>query len=78
MKAWLGLGSNLQQPVSQLKGALGSLGLVEGIELLETSGFYRTPPWGDDQQDDFINTVVRIETDLGPVSPVASFARNRK
>ena len=68
MKAWLGLGSNLQQPVSQLKGALGSLGLVEGIELLETSGFYRTPPWGDDQQDDFINTVVRIETDLGPVS----------
>ena len=67
MKAWLGLGSNLQQPVSQLKDALRRLGQLEGIEILEVSGFYRTPPWGDDQQDDFINAVVRIETDLGPV-----------
>ena len=67
MKAWLGLGSNLQQPVSQLKDALRRLGQLEGIEILEVSGLYRTPPWGDDQQDDFINAVVRIETDLGPV-----------
>jgi len=68
MNAWLGLGSNLHQPVSQLNDALGRLGKVDRIELLETSGFYRTPPWGDDQQDDFINAVVRIDTDLGPVS----------
>jgi len=67
MKAWLGLGSNLQQPVSQLKDALRRLGQLEGTEISEVSGFYRTPPWGDDQQDDFINAVVRIETDLGPV-----------
>jgi 2-amino-4-hydroxy-6-hydroxymethyldihydropteridine diphosphokinase len=67
MKAWLGLGSNLQQPVSQLKDALGRLGLAEGIEILKTSALYRTPPWGDGQQDDFINAVVQIETDLGPI-----------
>lgn len=67
MKAWLGLGSNLHQPVSQLEDALGRLGLVEGIEILKTSGFYRTPPWGDDQQDDFINAVVQIETGLEPI-----------
>jgi len=67
MKAWLGLGSNLQQPVAQLKDALGRLGLVEGIEILNASGLYRTPPWGDDKQDDFINAVVQIETDLGPI-----------
>ena len=67
MKAWLGLGSNLQQPVSQLKDALGRVGQLEGIEILEASGLYRTPPWGDDQQDDFINAVVRIETELAPV-----------
>jgi len=67
VKAWLGLGSNLQQPVSQLKDALDRLGLVEGIGILNVSGFYHTPPWGDDQQEDFINAVVRIETDLGPV-----------
>ena len=67
MRAWLGLGSNLQQPVSQLKDALGRLGLVEGIEILKASALYRTPPWGDDQQDDFINAVVQIETNLGPI-----------
>jgi len=67
MKAWLGLGSNLQQPASQLKDAVGRLGLLEGVEILKVSGFYRTPPWGDDQQDDFINAVVRIETELAPL-----------
>lgn len=67
MKAWLGLGSNLQQPVSQLKDALGRLELVEDIQVLKTSALYRTPPWGDDQQDDFINAVVQIETDLDPI-----------
>jgi 2-amino-4-hydroxy-6-hydroxymethyldihydropteridine diphosphokinase len=67
MKAWFGLGSNLQQPVSQLEDALGRLALVDGIEVLKTSGFYRTPPWGDEQQDDFINAVVQVETKLDPI-----------
>jgi 2-amino-4-hydroxy-6-hydroxymethyldihydropteridine diphosphokinase len=68
MMAWLGLGSNLRQPLRQLKTALERLGSVEGIEILKTSGFYRTPPWGDEQQDDFINAVVQIETGLGPLA----------
>ena len=67
MKAWLGLGSNLQQPVTQIESALISLKKAEGIEILKTSSLYRTPPWGDEGQDDFINAVVQIETHLGPV-----------
>jgi len=51
MKAWLGLGSNLQQPVAQLRHALTRLGEAEGLEVLRVSSFYRTPPWGDEQQD---------------------------
>ena len=66
MKAWLGLGSNLQQPAEQLKQALLKLSSLDQVEILATSSFYRTPPWGDDQQDDFINAVVKIETSLGP------------
>ena len=68
MKAWLGLGSNLQNPVAQLAEALNRLELVEGIEISKTSSLYRTPPWGDEAQDDFINAVTQIETDLGPIS----------
>ena len=66
MKAWLGLGSNMQQPVEQLKQALVKLSSLDQVEILATSSFYRTPPWGDDQQDDFINAVVKIETGLDP------------
>jgi len=67
MKAWLGLGSNLQQPVAQLRQALHRLGETDEVKILETSSFYRTPPWGDEQQDDFINAVVQIETSLDPI-----------
>ena len=67
MEAWLGLGSNLQQPVAQLQQALKRLGETTGLEILRTSSFYRTPPWGDEQQDDFINAVVQIETSLDPI-----------
>lgn len=67
MKAWLGLGSNMEQPVTQLRRALRRLASVEGIEILKTSGLYRTPPWGEQLQDDFINAVVQIETSLEPI-----------
>ena len=68
MKAWLGLGSNLQQPLVQLKEALNRLAKQEQVEILRTSSFYQTPPWGDEKQDDFINAVAEIETSLEPVS----------
>lgn len=67
MKAWLGLGSNLQQPATQLKAALNRLDELDGIEILRVSSLYRTPPWGDEKQDDYINAVVQIETSLEPV-----------
>ena len=68
MKAWLGLGSNLQQPAEQLKDALNRLAATNGVVILQTSSFYLTPPWGDQQQDDFINAVVQVETGLEPAS----------
>ena len=68
MKAWLGLGSNLQQPVIQLQAAINRLTAADGVEILRTSSFYQTPPWGGEQQDDFINAVVQIETCLDSLS----------
>jgi len=68
VKAWLGLGSNQQQPMIQLTEAIGRLAETKGIGILRTSSFYRTPPWGDEQQDDFINAVVQIETSLEPLN----------
>lgn len=67
MKAWLGLGSNLDQPEDQLREALRRLEEADQVEILRVSSFYRTPPWGDAEQNDFINAVAEIETDLRPL-----------
>ena len=68
MKAWLGMGSNLQQPAAQVSEALNRLANTSGIGILAISSFYHTPPWGDEQQGDFVNAVVQIETSLEPVA----------
>jgi len=67
MKAWLGLGSNLQGPETQVSTAIDKLARIDGVEMLQVSGFYRTPPWGDERQDDFVNAVAEVETSLEPV-----------
>lgn len=71
MKAWLGLGSNLQRPALQVGEAIKQLAASNGIDVLRTSSLYRTPPWGDEQQDDFVNAVVQIETRLDPLELLA-------
>ena len=67
-KAWLGLGANLHEPAQQLRQALTEIKAVEGVEVLRTSSFYSTPPWGDEDQDDFINAVTQVETSLDPLA----------
>ena len=66
MEAWIGLGSNLGKPDALLKTAICHLEQTEGIELKRCSGFYRTAPWGNKDQDDFLNAVVVIDTTLQP------------
>jgi 2-amino-4-hydroxy-6-hydroxymethyldihydropteridine diphosphokinase len=68
MIAWLGLGSNLQQPVEQLQHAYKRLAESDDIEVLKASSMYQTPPWGDERQADFVNAVVQIETGLSPLA----------
>jgi len=45
-----------------LDNALKELGRLPGCRLIEVSRYYRTPPWGEPDQPDFINAVARIET----------------
>ena len=71
MRVWLGLGSNRQNPSARLREALDRLDRVDGVRLTGTSSFYRTPPWGDEEQDDFINAVASIETDVAPFALLA-------
>jgi 2-amino-4-hydroxy-6-hydroxymethyldihydropteridine diphosphokinase len=64
LKAWIGLGSNLEDSLGHLTHALEELAATPGITLEARSRFYRTGPVGYLDQPDFINAVARLETEL--------------
>ncbi len=63
---FVGLGSNLEQPVRQLQRALGELAAIPGTALLKTSSFYETAPVGILDQPMFINAVAMLRSSLSP------------
>ncbi len=64
--AFIGLGSNLNNPQQQLRNAVRSLHAVDGIGKLEASSLYRSRAIGPGVQPDYLNAVVKIETTLEP------------
>jgi 2-amino-4-hydroxy-6-hydroxymethyldihydropteridine diphosphokinase len=64
IKAYIGLGSNLDDPQSQLKKAIISLEMVPSTSVVKTSSFYRSKPVGPQNQPDYINAVVELDTEL--------------
>lgn len=63
-RAFVGLGSNLADPLQQVALALRSLQSVRSSRMVCTSGLYRTPPWGVADQPPFINAVAELRTAL--------------
>jgi len=63
-KVFIGLGSNLDDPLSQLKKAIEYLKQHEMLNVINISSFYSSPPMGPQDQPDFINAVVEIATSL--------------
>lgn len=70
--AFVGLGSNLEDPHSQLQRAFAALDKLPGTRLAARSSLYRSAPLGcPDQPDlssqpDFVNAVAKIATSLTP------------
>ena len=70
MRALLGLGANLGDPVATLneaKSRLGRLGVVTAA-----SALYRTPPWGVLDQPPFVNAALALDTALDPGALLAA------
>lgn len=65
-EAYIGLGSNLAQPVQQLKSAVNALSRQPSINVQVCSSLYRTAPIGPQDQPDFVNAVLLLHTDLNP------------
>ena len=70
MKPWItiyvGVGSNLHDPLEQATQAIQELSAHRHLRNLIASPLYQSKPVGPQDQPDYINAVVRIETQLGP------------
>ena len=62
--AYVGLGSNLEDPVNQVESALRELDALPHTRVVKRSSLYRTAPVGYAEQPDFINAVAQLETGL--------------
>lgn len=65
-KAFIALGSNLENPVAQIITAFDELDNIPLSKLLVCSSLYRSAPVGRLDQPDFINAVAKIKTRLTP------------
>ena len=61
---FLGLGSNLNDPIKQIQSGLKALGYL--LDKLECANWYRSKPLGPQNQPDFVNTVVKGLSSLSP------------
>jgi 2-amino-4-hydroxy-6-hydroxymethyldihydropteridine diphosphokinase len=72
---YIGLGSNLDEPLQQVKSALIELARLPETRCVQHSSLYRTAPVGPPDQPDFINAVAKLETGLGPESLLDALQR---
>ena len=63
---FIALGSNLENPKEQIKQGILSIKDIEGVKILRESYLYETPPVGILDQPNFINAVIKIDSDLSP------------
>ena len=61
---FLALGSNLNDPVVQIRQAIQAL--TKSIDVIECAPLYQSKPLGPQDQPDFVNTVISGFTDLNP------------
>jgi 2-amino-4-hydroxy-6-hydroxymethyldihydropteridine diphosphokinase len=62
--AYVGIGSNLEDPVRQVRDAFSELDRLPHTRVVKQSSLYRSAPLGHAAQPDFINAVARLETAL--------------
>ena len=62
--AFLGLGSNLGDRLTNLQGAVDLLQAEPGLRVAASSRVWETVPVGGPPQPDYLNAVISVETDL--------------
>ena len=61
---YIALGSNIEQPYEQVKNAIDALDGLPDCTVIADSGYYKSRPMGPEDQPDYVNAVVKMETAL--------------
>ena len=67
---YLGLGTNLGDKERNLNDAVLSVSMEVG-EVLSVSSFYASKPWGFESENEFLNAVILVNTELSPFDLLA-------
>jgi len=62
--AYVGIGSNLNDPSGQVRSAIATIDTTPGLHLQASSSLYSSPPMGPPDQPHYINAVVEVRTAL--------------
>lgn len=68
LRCFIGLGANLAQPIAQLQQALIAIKALPNTKLVAASSFYGSKPMGPQDQPNYVNAVVAIDTSLAPLA----------
>jgi 2-amino-4-hydroxy-6-hydroxymethyldihydropteridine diphosphokinase len=63
---YLGLGSNIGDRLNFIESAVNEISKIRDTKVLRSSSIYRTEPWGIKSQEEFLNSVLEIESSLAP------------
>ena len=61
---YLGLGSNKGERISYIEKAIEEISGLPETNITVISGIYETEPWGNIEQEDYLNAVIGIQTEL--------------
>ncbi|MFH1043806.1 MAG: 2-amino-4-hydroxy-6-hydroxymethyldihydropteridine diphosphokinase [Pseudomonadota bacterium] len=70
--AFIGLGSNLDDPKSKVRQGLAALAELPRTQFAAASSLYRSAPLGPAGQPDFVNAIARLSTGLAPQALLAA------
>jgi 2-amino-4-hydroxy-6-hydroxymethyldihydropteridine diphosphokinase len=74
-RCYIGLGSNLDDPIQQLQTALQTLSQLKDIQLQHCSSFYRSEPLGPSNQPLYTNAVAALTTTQNPMDLLVTLQR---
>lgn len=70
--AYVGIGSNLDDPLQKVRDAFSALARIDRTRLVKASRIYRTAPFGPIEQPHFYNAAAGLLTQLPPVDLLRS------